>query len=132
MITDKQIGANIERHRKQGGLSQKEMAAKLDMEQSSYCRIEHGEIKITATHLQRISEILEITVEDLIGEDPRSINIQHANGTQIGSGNGVHFVQHVVSEEFIREILDRFDKEIDRQDTMNNKLIELLDKKYGN
>lgn len=56
------------------------------------------------------------------------LSIQHAHGTQVGNGVHARFVQHVVSEDFVREVFQRFDRHMEQQGLINTKLIELLDR----
>lgn len=54
--------------------------------------------------------------------------IPNANGTQVANGAHARFVQHVVSEEFVKDMLDWIDQHMKRQEHLNGKLIDLLDR----
>jgi ribosome-binding protein aMBF1 (putative translation factor) len=62
----KKIGENIVRIRQAKGLKQIDLAAKLDMEDSSLRRIEKGRVNSTILMLKRISEALEVDLNTLI------------------------------------------------------------------
>ncbi|MCC6684345.1 MAG: helix-turn-helix transcriptional regulator [Bacteroidia bacterium] len=63
------IGEKIARMRIQKGISQKEMAGKIGMEQSGYCKLEHKGDKIAFCTVKKICNVLET--------DPVSLMIEH-------------------------------------------------------
>jgi transcriptional regulator with XRE-family HTH domain len=78
------IGDNIRRFRELKGYSQDYMAEKMEITQSAYGKIEKENVKITVERLQKISEILEIDLGNLINSKNQNIfnlyNNQNANG----------------------------------------------------
>ncbi|MBX9850923.1 MAG: helix-turn-helix transcriptional regulator [Cytophagaceae bacterium] len=56
---------NIRTIRKQKGISQESVAYDLDIDYSTYGKIERGQIALTVDRLQKISKILGVTVEEL-------------------------------------------------------------------
>lgn len=64
--------------RKLKGLSQKDMAEKLNKSPSAYSRMENGEVKIVLDELPEIAKILDCSVEDLL-KDISTINILQHN-----------------------------------------------------
>lgn len=54
--------------------------------------------------------------------------IHHAQGTQVGNGVHAKFVQHVVSEDFVRDLFDRMDKHMASQAETNARLVSLLER----
>lgn len=62
-------GKLIRRRREQLGLSQQEMAERLNMSQSTYSRIEQKDEDITIRQLKTIAEVLEIQIADLLPDE---------------------------------------------------------------
>ncbi len=67
-------GKIIRRRREQLGLSQQEMADKLNMSQSTYSRIEQKDEDITIRQLKSIAEVLEVHLADLLPDELIIIN----------------------------------------------------------
>lgn len=55
-------------------ISQTDMAEKLNISQSSYFQIEKGNTELTITRLYEIAKVLEISVNELLGETTQPIN----------------------------------------------------------
>jgi transcriptional regulator with XRE-family HTH domain len=62
----KAIAANIRHKREYRNYTQEYLAAKLDISQNAYSKIELGYTKITVERLFQIAEVLDFEVADLI------------------------------------------------------------------
>ncbi|MBK9801299.1 MAG: helix-turn-helix transcriptional regulator [Bacteroidetes bacterium] len=60
------IGKNITKHRKQRGLTTKELGYLCDIEKSNLIPIEKGRINVTISTLVKIAKALEVELKDLI------------------------------------------------------------------
>jgi len=67
-------GKIIRKRREQLGLSQQEMAEKLNMSQSTYSRIEAKDEDLTIRQLKLIADVLEVTLADLLPDDLLIVN----------------------------------------------------------
>lgn len=65
----KAIAANIRRTREQLNYTQEYLAAKLNISQNAYSKIELGYTKITVERLFQIAAILEVDVHELIAAE---------------------------------------------------------------
>ncbi len=65
------IGNKIKKWREIRNFSQEYMASKLDMSQANYSRIETDQIDIQLNVLQKITQILDVTIEDILRFDPK-------------------------------------------------------------
>lgn len=54
------------------GLTQKQMSIKMSMEQTTYSRKENGKSPITEKEFEKLSNILETSIEELKKEVPKS------------------------------------------------------------
>jgi len=69
------IGNKIKLFRNNKGLSQKEVALSIGIDQAQYSRIEGGKVEPTLSSLEKIAEALGIEVADLFSKDqPTNIN----------------------------------------------------------
>ena len=122
------VGLKLRRLRECRGFSRDEMAERMNMDRSTYGRYESGETKPTVDRLHEFAAALNVAVEELVSPDPIVLTIHQAHGTQVGNGYNVRFTQHVVSEEFVKDVMTRIDRVIDQQNALNEKLIALLDR----
>lgn len=67
------ISANIKRYRELKGLTREVVAGELEMSVSGYSKIERGEIDLTITKLQRISDILGVSASDILNFDVTNV-----------------------------------------------------------
>ena len=70
LVTDQQkIGANIQRHRKQLGFTQVEVAEAANLSDRAFADIERGTSNMRVETLLRICAALKVTPDDLLTED---------------------------------------------------------------
>lgn len=62
----REVAAHIRKIRESRNYTQDYLAAKLEMSQNAYSKIELGQSNITLTRLCRIAEILEVDLVDLL------------------------------------------------------------------
>lgn len=75
-------GRIIRKRREAIGLSQQEMAEKLNMSQSTYSRIEAKDEDLTIRQLKLVAKALEVTLADLLPEDLIIVNHPMVSGEQ--------------------------------------------------
>jgi transcriptional regulator with XRE-family HTH domain len=74
------IGDKIKHFRASKGLSQKEVALSIGIDQAQYSRIESGKVEPTLSSLEKIAEALGTDVAKLFTkEDPKDINSYDKN-----------------------------------------------------
>jgi transcriptional regulator with XRE-family HTH domain len=104
--------------RKIKGWSQEDMAERLGMSVNGYAKIERGETDVQFSRLEKISELLEVSLLELVGLDRSNITISsclsyHSNFTHIHtlteSGNELMAQKEI---EHLKEMLVQKDKEI--------------------
>lgn len=66
MIDERSIKANIRRIREEMGLTQEAIAQELDMESSTYWRLEEGTTQVLNRNVYRIAKLAGVAVEDLV------------------------------------------------------------------
>lgn len=69
-----QVGAKIKKMRDLRGLTQTEMAEKLNLSLNAYGKVEREETELSLSRLQEIANILQITMHDLLDFDDKKLN----------------------------------------------------------
>ncbi len=105
---------NIKRRREIKGLRQQDMADKLSMSLRSYQSLESGETKLDIERLERIAEVLETNMEDLLRSEGYYIHQEVKEG---GNGPGVNFgndntYHYGIDKDIIDRLLSAKDEEI--------------------
>lgn len=76
--------------RKAKGISQKEMAKKIAMEQTTYSRKERGISPITDNEWERLAKALEVNIDEI--REEKSISVKNENCTFHDSNIGVQYI----------------------------------------
>jgi len=87
MIDIKKIGETIKKAREEKKYTQQYLAQQLGMTQKAYCKIENSQTNLTIAHLDKIAEVLETPIHELIGADGAVYN--NYNNTYNGNGDGI-------------------------------------------
>jgi transcriptional regulator with XRE-family HTH domain len=107
---------NIKRRREIRGLRQQDMADKLCMSLRSYQSLEGGETKLDIERLEKISGILETSMEELLRQEGNYIHqeIKESGGFSTGSyfGNENTYNNNGVDKEIVTKLLEAKDGEI--------------------
>jgi Zn-dependent peptidase ImmA (M78 family)/DNA-binding XRE family transcriptional regulator len=69
-LTQEQLGARIARARERAGLSQTELATRVELTQSAVSRIESGDRGVDSLELAAIADALDVSVLDLLESEP--------------------------------------------------------------
>jgi transcriptional regulator with XRE-family HTH domain len=130
------VAQNLKFYRDKKGFSQAQVAEKLAIDQSQYCKLESGQLKLSADMLEKIATILDVDIKDLYAQAPVT-NIQNQHNQQ--NMTGQHFNVNVSPMETIAK---SFEIIATKQDAIINLLLEqskqnttiikyLLDSKHG-
>jgi transcriptional regulator with XRE-family HTH domain len=112
MKNKKSIADNIRRIRESLGYSQDYVAIRLDISQQAYSTIEKTPEKSTLSRLRQISEILQVPLVTLLGEDDTIIQ---QNFNQVGGNAATQMrvqesgSEKLVYERLISELRDQID-----------------------
>lgn len=114
---------NIKRFREAKGMSQNEMAFRLNLEQPSYAHIEAGNRKLSLERLFMIADILEIPVESLLGSQAVTYHIpenteETKDGQMTYGGSKVRLA-----------LLEKEVEHLKKQLAAQEKIIKLLEEK---
>ncbi len=105
----KKVGDNIKKLRELKNISREWLAEKAEMSLSGYSKLERGEVDLTLTRVQKISEALGVSVSQVLNFDATQIfnisnnqNVQGVNNTQI------------YHDEYKDKYIAKLEEEIDR------------------
>ena len=103
-----EILKRIAQTRKQRGYTLENMAIELDIADSTYRKIENNEVRLTLERFLQIAKILNISVNELLGEKSHREYHQHNNdeGTFIGHQEFENFNQEnkEISQKLINSL----------------------------
>lgn len=116
-----QRGNKIRTIREIRGYSQEYVAAKLNIAQNTYSKIETSQTKLTAEMLEKIAAILEVSMNDILSEEPIVLNFYGINHGAQGKFDLIEQF-HSGQKELLEKIISIKDDEINRL----NKIIEGL------
>lgn len=104
-------GAKIRLMRTQRKISQQEMADALDVTQRAYSKIETGEVQLKIDRLEKIAQLLNTEVSNLIATNGTTI-FKQVQYSQIGDGQFINQVNEK-ERELYENIIKRQQDEID-------------------
>ena len=113
MMRENIIGKKIRTFRELKGYSQDYVAGKLEIAQNSYSKLETHPDQIKFGTLEKIAEILEVSINDLISEEPIIFNF---NGVNHGAQGKFDLIEHFHTgeKELYEKIIASKDEEIAR------------------
>jgi transcriptional regulator with XRE-family HTH domain len=104
------IGNKIRTLRELKEYSQEYVASKLEIAQNTYSKIETNQTKLTIDTLEKIAEILEVSINDILSDESVVLNFYGSSHGAFGSIE--HF--HAGQKELYEKMLASKDDEIAR------------------
>jgi transcriptional regulator with XRE-family HTH domain len=97
--------------RKSKGFSQNQIAERLNMDVSNYCRRENGRSKIHIREWENLSKIFEVPLEDIYEADDSQVLIckDNATGNNLGGTSNIYSVPEALLEtqqKYIKKLED--------------------------
>jgi len=116
---------NIKTIRKNKGISHEAMAINLGISQTAYTKIEREETKLTVERLQKIAEILDVKLGELLEFEPQSFH------QEIHNNESVTAISHQKVENLYQENREVYEKLIAAKDEQISLLKNLLEKEIA-
>ena len=110
LITNDIIAKNIKKYRELKGFSQEYMAHQLNVNQSTYAKMENSSTKITIDKLFSVAKLLETDVSEILDLKNQTIFNQTDNETANAFGKVEHYYQE--NKEVYQELLKAKDEQI--------------------
>ena len=112
---------NIRTIRKHKGISHEAMAINLGISQTAYTKIEREETKLTVDRLQKIAEILDVKLGDLLELEPQSFH-QDIHNNESVTAISQQTVEHLYQEN--REVYEKLLVAKDEQIALLKSILE--------
>lgn len=107
----KSISTNIKKFRELKGVTREFISDELGMSVSGYSKIERGEVDLTISKLQKISEILQINPSQILNFDSSTIfNVSNNNNVQ-GLGSQTSTINNNCNE-YTKKYIAKLEEEI--------------------
>ena len=112
----KNISLNIRRFRELKNLTREFVAVELDMSVSGYSKIERGEIDLTLSKLQKIADILQVSVSEILNFDVTNVfNISNNQQVQgLGSKESSITNNSNIVDDYTKKYILMLETEIER------------------
>lgn len=136
-MDDKTIKVNLERKRNELGLSQTEMARRLDISLNAYRKLEKGKTRILNEHVGRFAEETGVSVAELVnGFEPVSSFESGLNNIKEAYEKKFRALEESYTSELnvMRDEIKRLNEKLQDKDeiiSMNRKLILRYEKELG-
>lgn len=117
------IGERIRKIREDKNISQEKMALELDMVQSNYGRLEKDDKRLTVPKIQRIAEILKVSISYLFNEQISKVIHQHDNENP-SAYNVENLYQ--TNKEITDKLVEQYDLRILEKDNIINEQRKLI------
>ena len=114
---------NIKTVRKHKGISLEGMAMNLGLSQTAYTKIEKEETKLTVERLQKIADILDVKLGELLEVEPQSFH------QEIHNNESVTAISHQKVENLYQENREVYEKLIAAKDEQIALLKSMLERK---
>jgi transcriptional regulator with XRE-family HTH domain len=119
-----EIGNKIKKVRELRNFTQEYVAQKLGITQESYSRIEANRAALTLQRLDKISEVLEVSVFELMSFDEKNVFF-NSSETQNNTSIGV-FQESQSEKKLYERLIEELKKQLERVQQDNDFLKELV------
>ncbi len=115
----KEVIENIKKFRELKNITRDALADKLEMSLSGYSKLERGEVEITLSKLYRISDILEVSVSQILDFDASQIfNIKDFGVANVDiEAQTNNYISDTYKDKYIKML----EAELERLKTTKNK-----------
>lgn len=117
------VHSKIKKLRIQSGLTQQEVADKMNMHLKTWQKVENGFTKLDIDRLKEIAEVLETTIEELINTDD-GVFINEISGNDIGFNNNEVNITHNHCSDNEKALYERIIAEKDKEIAFLRTLLE--------
>jgi transcriptional regulator with XRE-family HTH domain len=120
-----ELGVKIKKIRESKNYTQEYMSNKLNISQNTYSKIETGGIKLTVDRLKQISDVLDVTVEDILNNETQTFNFHNSN---IDKFYGYIETLHEDNKELLQTTIKLLNEQITYLKSENEKLLKIISK----
>lgn len=120
-----ELGIKIKKIRESKNYTQEYMSNKLNISQNTYSKIETGGIKLTVDRLKQISEVLDVSLEDILNNESQVFNFHNSN---IDKFYGYIETLHEDNKELLQTTIKLLNEQITYLKSENEKLLKIISK----
>lgn len=114
------IGDNIKKFRELKDITREQVAGELNMSLSGYSKIERNEVDLTVSRVERIAEILEVDLSQLLNFD--ATQIFNISNNQLVQGFGTTVENHNHEDKYREKYIEKLEAE--------NRNLKISNEKY--
>lgn len=108
-----EVFENIRKFRELKSVTRESLADELGMSLSGYSKLERGEVEITLSKIERIAQILEVSIEQLLNFDVSQVfNVTHNQQVQ-GLGNKANVINYY-GDDYREKYIKILELEVER------------------
>ena len=116
-------GRKLTKYRELRNLTKEAMATQLGVSPNTYGRYEKGEFEPKVEQWEKLSEILNVPVEELLKTEPIVINMNGSQMANFGSENHQHY-----PIELMNKFTEQFASRITALEGSNQRFFDLIEK----
>jgi transcriptional regulator with XRE-family HTH domain len=120
-----ELGVKIKKIRESKNYTQEYMSNQLNISQNTYSKIETGGIKLTVDRLKQISDVLDVTIEDIMSNETQTFNFHNSN---IDKFYGYIETLHEDNKELQQTTIKLLNEQITYLKSENDKLLKIISK----
>lgn len=116
-------GRVLTKYRELRNLTKEEIANRLGVSPNTYGRYEKGEFEPKVDQWEKIAEILNVPVDELLKTDPIVINMTNNHGPNVSGTNNHNF-----PTELLGKFTKQFESRISALEGSNQRFFDLIEK----
>ncbi len=116
-------GRKLTKYRELRDLTKEAMADRLGVSPNTYGRYEKGEFEPKVDQWEKIAEILNVPVEELLKTEPIVINMTNSHGPNVSGTNNNNF-----PTELLGKFTEQFESRIAALEGSNQRFFDLIEK----
>jgi transcriptional regulator with XRE-family HTH domain len=97
----------IKEKRKEKELNQNDVASLINLSLSAFSRLENGEVDINLKTLEKIAQVLKVSISELIYQKNIDQNFRHCNINAVFYKNN-HNINIVIDKDDLNKVLTQF------------------------
>lgn len=120
------VGNRIKKYRELKNYTQQYVSERLNISQNTYSKIETGGIKLTVDRLKQISDILEMSMEDILNDENQVFNF---NNSTIDKFYGYIETLQEDNKEILLNTIEILKEQLEHLKSENSRLIDIISRK---
>jgi len=105
---DIELGKRIQEFRKQKGITQQDLADRMNVARSAISKMESGNREVSAKESKKLSEIFAVPLNDIVGSDMRSEIVAETERRQEESDFETRNQQKNLAENLHKTLISKF------------------------